>query len=187
MNSNIINIINKYLCFYKEEEKEIYKLIDFVNNNKDNLFNRKNYNGHITASGYIYAINDNKLLLLDHKSLKKYLQPGGHVETNDKDTLCAAKREIFEETGLIDLKLVNLTDDIIVPFDINSHYIEKNEKKSEDGHFHHDFGYLFKLDSISDVKIDYNESNGYKWVSVELLENDEKFKTIIAKIKRLIK
>lgn len=50
-----------------------------------------------TAS--VYIIEENKALLLFHPKLKKWLPPGGHVETNELPTECA-KREAFEETGL---------------------------------------------------------------------------------------
>ena len=60
-------------------------------------------------------------------------------------------------------------------------------KKDEDGHYHHDFRYLFTIDRLDDIKIDFNESNDYKWVSVSDLENDERFAHIIKKIKKIIK
>lgn len=46
-------------------------------------------------------------MLLEHKALKKFLQPGGHVELVDGKMLDTAKREIFEETGLKDLVFYN--------------------------------------------------------------------------------
>ena len=35
------------------------------------------------------------------------------------------------------------------------------------------------------VKLDNNESNGYKWISIENLRNEERFKDIIRKIEEL--
>lgn len=52
-------------------------------------------------------------------------------------------------------------------------------------HYHHDFRYLFTVDKTEDVVLDYNESNGYKWVSIDELKNNEKFALIIEKIEAL--
>lgn len=51
-----------------------------------------------TASTYL--IEDEKVLLLFHPKLSKWLPPGGHVEPNETPNE-TAKREVFEETGLI--------------------------------------------------------------------------------------
>ncbi|CDZ81165.1 putative DHNTP pyrophosphohydrolase [Candidatus Rubidus massiliensis] len=50
-----------------------------------------------TASTYI--IDNQKVLLIYHKKIRKWLPPGGHLEINE--TPCdAAKREALEETGI---------------------------------------------------------------------------------------
>lgn len=189
MKNDIKNIIIQYLNFYPGEKDNLRQLLELVNDNindSTNLFNRKNFQGHITASGFIYCIEESKLLLLEHKALKKFLQPGGHVELVDGEMLDTAKREIFEETGLKDLDIVSISDDINIPFDINTHLIPANEKKAENEHYHHDFRYLFTIDKIEDVELDYNESTGYKWISIDELRNDEKFSYVIDKIESLI-
>lgn len=46
-----------------------------------------------------YIVNDDRLLLILHKQIQKWLPVGGHREPNE--TLCeAARREIREEVGL---------------------------------------------------------------------------------------
>ncbi len=188
MKNNIKNIIIKYLNNYPEERDKLENLIQLVNNNindSSNLFNRKNFEGHITASAFIYCIDERKLLLLEHKSLKKLLQPGGHVEIVDEKIIDAAKREVLEETCLKDYSIISIDDDINIPFDIDTHFIPENDKKKENEHYHHDFRYLFTVDKTEDVVLDYNESNGYKWVSIDELNNNEKFALIIEKIEAL--
>lgn len=50
-----------------------------------------------TASAYI--LEENRVLLIFHPKLKKWLPPGGHVESNETPHE-AAHREALEETGL---------------------------------------------------------------------------------------
>ena len=174
MKSNIEEIVKQYKEIFPIEKEKLQKLNIFLEENKNNynnLFNRKNFDGHITASGYIFSVEEKKILLLEHKQLKVYVQPGGHVELDDDTILDSAKREIFEETGLNDIKLVNPSNNIYVPFNINTHYIPENNKKNEKEHYHHDFSYLFTINSIKDIKIDFNESNSFKWCSIKKFEN----------------
>ena len=189
MKNNIEEVLKKYIEIFPKEEEELYELSLLIKSNKDNynnLFNRKNFDGHITASGYIYSKNQKKILLLEHKALKKYLQPGGHVELFDNDIIDAAKREILEETGIKELELINISINTNVPFDINTHIIPKNEKKNEDEHYHHDFRYLFIVDKTEDIEIDLQESNSYKWVDIQEIKNNENFIGVVDKILNLL-
>jgi len=52
---------------------------------------------HVTASAIV--VSDLGVLLHRHKRLGLWLQPGGHVDT-DEEPHCAALREVAEETGL---------------------------------------------------------------------------------------
>lgn len=44
------------------------------------IFSRKNMVGHITASGLILNEDASQTLLVGHKNLNKWLQPGGHID-----------------------------------------------------------------------------------------------------------
>lgn len=52
---------------------------------------------HFTATAYI--IHEDKVLLIPHAKLKKWLPPGGHMEANETPPESACL-EVFEETGL---------------------------------------------------------------------------------------
>jgi len=52
----------------------------------------------------VYVVHDNKVLLVFHKKLKKWLPPGGHIDDNELPDETAV-REVKEETG-IDIELI---------------------------------------------------------------------------------
>lgn len=47
----------------------------------------------------VYLIDNQKVLLIYHPKLQKWLPPGGHLEANETPSE-AARREVKEETGL---------------------------------------------------------------------------------------
>lgn len=79
------------------------------------------------ASGFIYAKEENKFLVLYHKDLKMYLYPGGHINIKDKSILDAAKREVEEETGINNLEEYKICENELIPIDIDTHVIDYNE------------------------------------------------------------
>lgn len=188
MNCDIKQILEKYLEHFPNERNKLNQLNDLIrnSNSESKLFDSKNDVGHITASGYIYAKKDNKLLLLEHRKLNKLLQPGGHVEMQDKNTLETAIREIKEETGLTNLEQISIDFDKRIPFDINTHFIPEDVKKNMPCHYHHDFRYLFIVDTIKSIDINERESKEYKWVDVYDLCNNIIFKEVIKKMNKLL-
>ena len=56
-----------------------------------NPYSRENLEGHITASGLV--IKNNKVLLILHPYIKKWYQPGGHIDEGELP-IEAAIREV---------------------------------------------------------------------------------------------
>ena len=160
---DLLNIINEYLLIYPNEKEKLNQLLDYVSKNTyDDIIDWNNFNGHIVASGFIYSKNDRKFLVLYHKDQKMFLYPGGHVDKDDESILSATIREVKEETGITNSKLIKVCDNELVPIDIDIHKISYNERLNLPEHYHYDFRYLFVIDSITDVFIDEEESSDYK-------------------------
>lgn len=103
-------------------------------------FDRKTMTGHVTASA-ILVNAAGEVLLIHHKSLDRWLQPGGHVEPTDDSLPDAAMREAVEETG-IEPAALTLADP--VPIHVDVHAIPANPRKGEGAHWHFDVRYLFR-------------------------------------------
>ena len=187
MKESLINLLNSYLILFPEESERQKLLIEYLESHKDDeLIDWNNFDGHIVAGGFIYAKEENKFLVLYHNDLKMFLYPGGHVDNDDVNTLFAAKREIYEETGLNDLEQLIVSDNELIPIDIDTHKIGYNERLNLPEHYHFDFRYLFVVDKIQDIKTDVEEMSEYKWISLDELTNDPNYGKVATKIKKLI-
>ena len=100
--------------------------------------------------------------------------------------LTASKREILEETGLKNLEQLKLSENELIPIDIDTHKIGYNERLNLPEHYHFDFRYLFMVDRISDIKTDTEELSSYKWISVEELSSDPNYEMVASKIKKVV-
>lgn len=96
--------------------------------------------GHFTASGFVLAPEGDALLLIHHRKLARWLQPGGHVDPGDADLIAAGRREVHEEVGLAELPLAHAG-----AFDLDVHAIPP--LGSEPPHEHFDVRFLFRAAS----------------------------------------
>lgn len=184
----IIERYHQYMSLYQGEVERQSMFKDYVAHTAfDDLYNRKNFEGHITASVIIIAHDAPQMLLLHHKSLDRWLQPGGHVDYTDDSVLAAALREAHEETGIGhgELELVSPGFSEQIPIDLDSHYIPANPAKSEDQHYHHDVRFLFRYKGSRDIAINQSESRNYRWVGFEELSLDRTFAMLVEKIGQL--
>ena len=184
----IVELLSDYLKRFPEEQEQTKLFSDYLlRTDESQLFTRKNFDGHITTSAFIIDQDHMEILLLKHKSLGRWLQPGGHTE-QDASLLLSALREANEETGIpvAQLQIIPVFENNETPFDIDSHYIPANPKKEEDGHYHHDLRYLFVY--TGDGKINYNEdeSTGLKWVKFAELADDATFGWVVEKIRAVL-
>lgn len=132
-----------YLAAYPEEADDIRSLQDRLA--IDEPFNyRKSFSGHGTGAAIVLSPDKKKILLIHHRGLDKWMQPGGHWDPEEPDPWTAGQREAEEETG------VNLAERLhidpnrpYIPLDIHPHKMPANAKKNEPEHWHYDFRYVF--------------------------------------------
>lgn len=143
---------------------------------------------HFTVS--VYLISDEtipRILLIFHKKLNQWMQPGGHIERKE-NTITALLHESLEETGIkldkylpMIKKYKNGALDLPVPLYLQQQPIPIHE--NEPAHYHLDMGYVFKV-SYQEPRPAEGESEKIRWFTKTEalgLETSESVKEAIIK------
>ena len=132
------------------------------------LTDRRTLPSHVTTGAFVVDA-DGRLLQIAHKSLGRWLNPGGHTEPGDASLADAARRELLEETGL-GREHVTLLGDPVLPLAIDAHRIPANPAKDEPEHWHFDFRYAFRLNGNpgdAPVELQLEEVDDHRWIPFE--------------------
>ena len=132
----------EYLERHPEEKVGLRPALELIEAGAD-LTSRAELRGHATASA-ILRDRQGRILLIEHRALRRWLQPGGHLEPADTDLRAAALRELSEETGIDAAAVTSAGDD---PIHVDCHPIPDSTAKGEPAHFHLDFRYLFSTEA----------------------------------------
>ena len=149
----LLALLERYVPIDSDDCETHARLTDFVRGASDCL-NRHHPPGHITVSAWIVDPPCSAALLVHHRKLDRWLQPGGHIE-DDASVLAAARREVAEETGL---QAVEVYSDGI--FDLDIHAIPARKREPE--HLHYDVRFLFVADPAQSLQLS-DESHDLGW------------------------
>ncbi len=140
--------------------------------------------GHITASAWVLDRTRSHAVLVHHRKLNLWLQPGGHVEDADASWRAAAQREVTEETGLD--RFIPQADEASL-FDVDGHPIPA--RPNEPAHFHYDLRFLFIVDvdaTVSTVNstltINAEEAHDCRWFALTDLLSDSALDTSVRRM-----
>lgn len=118
--------------------------------------------GHLTGSAWVVSADGRLALLMHHRKLDRWLQPGGHAD-GDWDLAAVALREAREETGLPDLQVEP------VIFDLDKHRIPARGNEPE--HWHYDVRFLVRATGSREFSGN-TESLQLRWFDVGALAQD---------------
>ena len=169
--------LKHHIPYDDEEKNHVSFILNFIQKNNFNI-GRTNPDGHITASAWIINKTFSSVLLIEHKKLHRWLQPGGHVENQDDSLLNAALREAKEETNL--KEIIPFQDEI---FDVDVHLIP--ERKNEKEHYHLDIRYCF-LANIEEELTLSQEIKNIKWMALTELLEQENESSIVRMVQKTI-
>ena len=149
--------LDNYLKRYPSEKEKIEKTLHLLVNDND-CFKRTNWDGHFTASAWIFDKSRKWILMTHHKQLNIWLQLGGHAEDNN-NLLEVALKEAKEESGINNFNIIS--EEI---FDLDIHKIPKYGSNPE--HLHYDVRFILEADKLEKLSIS-NESNDLAWIKIE--------------------
>jgi 8-oxo-dGTP pyrophosphatase MutT (NUDIX family) len=138
--------------------------------------------GHFTASAFVLSPDRRELILIHHKKLGIWVQPGGHVEESDADLASAARREVAEEVGLGELDWLSEPGAL---FDVDIHTIPA--RKAEPGHEHFDVRFAFVARTRDFTRTE--EVADVRWVplnEVESMGTDRSVLRAVHKLRALV-
>jgi 8-oxo-dGTP pyrophosphatase MutT (NUDIX family) len=135
-------------------------------------FERSNLAGHFTGSAWVVSADGQRTLLMHHRKLDRWLQPGGHAD-GDTDLARVALREACEETGVVGLRSEGGI------FDIDRHPIPA--RGAEPAHWHHDVRYVVRA-GVDERFVLNGESRALVWRPIADVAADE---TLEASLRRM--
>jgi 8-oxo-dGTP pyrophosphatase MutT (NUDIX family) len=133
--ADLLAALEGHTAATEEEVASLVRILRFLQEPAD-PFARANPKGHVTASAVIARPDASEFLLVHHRKLARWLQPGGHTESSDASAFDAALREAREETGIsrFDTPLGRAI------LDVDVHAIPAHRR--EPAHSHFDVRYL---------------------------------------------
>jgi len=127
------------------------------------VFERSHTVGHFTGSAWLVSADGERVLLMHHRKLDRWLQPGGHAD-GDSDLARVALREAEEETGVTGLRVEGGI------FDLDRHRIPA--RGSEPEHWHYDVRYVVRAGADERFVINH-ESRALAWRNVTDVAADD--------------
>jgi len=109
--------------------------------------------GHFTGSAWLVSADGERALLLHHRKLGIWVQPGGHAD-GDGDLAAVALREAQEETGLPGLRIEGGV------FDLDRHAIPARGADPE--HYHYDVRFVVRAGESEEFVVN-EESHALAW------------------------
>lgn len=143
------------------DELQANQFIDFICENPA-CCERSLPIGHLTGSAWLVSNDGQRALLMHHRKLNRWLQPGGHADGN-ADLAQVALREAEEESGLTELYVES---DI---YDLDLHRIPARGNEPE--HWHYDVRFVVRARG-SELFIQNEESLALAWFDIQKLAYD---------------
>lgn len=155
----LLELLANYHTPFLEEAGMVARTRRFIMQH-ENCFDRALLPGHVSGSAWVLNPARTHALMMHHRKLGFWLQPGGHAD-NDPDMVRVVLNEVSEESGIAleDIRLVS--EDI---FDVDVHTIYANAHDVR--HEHYDIRLLVEIDDRLPIPGN-DESHQIGWIALE--------------------
>jgi len=148
--------LQSYRTPFMEEAAMVSRTTKFVRAHQ-NCFDRSLAIGHVTGSAWVVNPLRSHALMLHHRKLDRWFQPGGHAD-GDPDMIQVVLKETSEESG-IDFSQIKLLSDEIFDVDVHTIYPSVHDERHE----HFDIRFLVEIDDKIHIPGN-NESHQVAWI-----------------------
>ena len=134
----------------------------------EELLTRDNELMHFTSSCGVMNPERTKALMVHHNIYNAWSWMGGHAD-GCADLLAVAKKELAEESGVADARL--LSD---IPITLEMIGVQSHEKKGKyiAPHIHLNVTYLFEVSEDTPLRIKEDENSGVMWRDLQEIRED---------------
>jgi 8-oxo-dGTP pyrophosphatase MutT (NUDIX family) len=175
LDMTLIEQLHDYSPYDSTEAAHLDRVMQFLQH-AAHPFHRETLEGHMTASAIVVNPTYSQIVLLHHRKLDRWLQPGGHCDGNP-NSLAVALQEVWEETGLV---ATAVNDQI---FDIDVHPIPA--RGTVPAHWHYDIRYLLVADDSEPLQRSEREAIALQWIPFTQLAQvapEASFRRVEAKV-----
>lgn len=158
------SIIN-YKPFNEQEEKDKEIILESINIFED-VLNRSNEIAHMTSSAFVINKERDKVLMVHHNIYNSWSWTGGHMD-GDNDFLKVAIKELEEETGVTDIKVIKEEIFSLDVLPVKGH-IKRGKYVSP--HLHLSVAYVFEANDEQELSVKEDENSGVKWIPLNKLK-----------------
>lgn len=154
----LLQLLKDYQPRFMDEMGFVKRSLSYIEQRED-CFYRELWPAHVTGSAWVVNPDRSRVLMMHHKKLNQWFQPGGHAD-GDADIVRVALKETEEETG-ISAEDIKLVDGSI--FDVDIHSIAPYGNDPE--HEHIDVRFLLEVDDSIAVPGN-DESHEVLWIDL---------------------
>jgi 8-oxo-dGTP pyrophosphatase MutT (NUDIX family) len=175
--------LRRHVAGDEEEARDRDRILAFVLRH-ERPFDRAIAEGHLTGSAITVSTDGSRVLLLHHRKLDRWLQPGGHGDPGETTGEEVALREALEESGIPGLVLHPAAPRLL---DVDVHDIPA--RGDEPAHEHLDLRYLVRAPEGAAAAPDLAELHEIRWVrwdEVKALAPDHGLRRALAKARAIV-
>jgi len=158
----LLALLDGFRSRFPEEAAMVARTRRFVRAHPD-CFERTTMSGHMSGSAWVLNPARDQALMIHHRKLDLWLQPGGHAD-GDPDLLRVAVRETAEEAGIEAEQVRPLSPGI---FDVDVHAIPP--MKGDPRHDHYDIRFLLEVDDRLVLPGNPDETHAVAWIPLGLV------------------